>query len=454
MVVDNAKVIIRAKAYLRILKHALRWGSNALDRSSYKECMGMLIGELGEGPGPIKDVIVHDAVPISHGGKVEVSFAPEDYVSFSYVDADFSEQGLFTVGWYHTHPGLTAFLSDVDVRNQLGFQTPNPSAIALVFDHTYLQEEGNLGFKIFRLDDPSAGFASEYHEVDWVVEAPDSFGFFHEGIKDVIEAVQSRSPVILEINETPDVFGDIQLPGGNAVRAKIPDVDVVGVLEAFSGGIQRFVDAFVEPILRFFNEWGELVSTEVIDANVGVIEGLQRLKDGMNKGVERLQGWFKLALLEKFDGLETFISDRLESLGVTSDEMLKKVVAVKEATLRGVTEYLEGELSQKVKELAEQVAQAVARVDQVTKNLEQVDLGPQLEALEKASEQLTVDPTSKVEELAAGLRAAIEEQLGKLAEQLDELKKAQADQATSASVLARVLDGLQEDVRKLKGGDA
>ena len=169
---DNTIVIIKPKAYMKMKMHVLRFGSNVKDRNEYKECMGMLMGRNQKGKNPnIDDVVIEDVVPVSHGGKVEVAFKSEDYVNFSIIDSQFAEQGLFNVGWYHSHPGLTCFFSAVDIRNQLGFQSANPSAIGLVFDHERFKDEDDMGFDAYRLDDPSQGQMSDYHQVDWMVDA-------------------------------------------------------------------------------------------------------------------------------------------------------------------------------------------------------------------------------------------------------------------------------------------
>ncbi len=450
-VVDNTKVIIKPNAYYKMLVHALRWGSTEMDKAYYKECMGMLIGELGEGQGDLKDVIVHDIVPINHGGKIEVAFAPEDYISFSYVDSDFADQGLFTVGWYHTHPALTAFLSDVDIRNQLGFQTPNPSAIALVFDHMYLEEEGNLGFKIFRLNDPNQGFASDYHEVDWVVEPPDSSNFYLK-IKGLIEAVQTKSPVIAEINETPDVFGDIQMPGTNAMRSKLPEMDVMRLTESLTKGFQSLAEMFLDPLVRYMNEFAEKLASEVINGNVGIIEGLQALKKNMNKGIEKLQGWFKLALLEKFDTIETYIEDRFESVGKSGEKLLDLVKNLKTSIEQELNEYLEKDLAEKIADFERDVTGRMENITKVMGEVKEIDMDQQVEVLRAAAGNLGQDQGAIFDTVTKSLQEMVQTNLGDFTQKLSEIKSIQADQITTISVLARVLDGLKEDVQKLKGG--
>ena len=121
MVSDKNTVIVKPNAYYKMLVHVLRFGSKIKNKNDFREVMGILIGHL-EGDGAIKDVVVEDAIPISHGGSIEVAFAPEDYITFSMVDAEFAEKGWFSVGWYHSHIGCGVFMSDIDVRTHLILQ--------------------------------------------------------------------------------------------------------------------------------------------------------------------------------------------------------------------------------------------------------------------------------------------------------------------------------------------
>ncbi|TYZ59146.1 hypothetical protein PybrP1_000071 [[Pythium] brassicae (nom. inval.)] len=58
---------------------------------------------------------------------------------------------LLTLGWIHTHPRQTCFLSSVDIHTQCGFQSILPEAIAIVVAPTDRQR--NVG--VFRLTEPN-----------------------------------------------------------------------------------------------------------------------------------------------------------------------------------------------------------------------------------------------------------------------------------------------------------
>ncbi|KAB1267321.1 STAM-binding protein [Camelus dromedarius] len=57
------------------------------------------------------------------------------------------QQGLITLGWIHTHPTQTAFLSSVDLHTHCSYQMMLPESIAIVCSPKF-QETG-----FFRLTD-------------------------------------------------------------------------------------------------------------------------------------------------------------------------------------------------------------------------------------------------------------------------------------------------------------
>ncbi len=307
-------VIIKPEAYYKMLLHVLRFGNKERDKRQYREVMGMLIGSLGEGEPDkkgIRDVIIEDVVPISHGGAIEVAFAPEDYVTFSMVDAAYAEKNWFSCGWYHSHPGLDIFFSSTDIRNQLGWQTPNPSAIGIVFDHVYLEKPGDLGFRTFRLDNPAKGQMSGYHEVKATVIPPDSIEFYVKLI-DLINSVHSKEPPILEINEMPDFFGDIAFPSENQIFAKKPELDSAKILSELNIEFTKLLEVVTVPFIKFLNSWSENLINTTVKNNLQIRKDVITIKDKLSEGISNLQKNFKFSLKEKLNELDMYIDDKFE----------------------------------------------------------------------------------------------------------------------------------------------
>lgn len=447
------KVILKPQAYLKILVHALRWGSTAIPREQYKECMGMLFGTT-QG----NDVIVHEMVPINHGGSIEVNFSPADYGSFSSVDAKFGEQqNFFVVGWFHTHPGLGLFLSGVDVHNHLYWQSVNPLAIALVFDHTQLQEEGNLGFKIFRLNDVAQGNMSDFHEVKGELEAPSDLKLYKEGILQLIDNLHAKLPVILEINEVPDVFGDLRMPGANALRSKIPELDATKIIDSFKQSMSSLGEDFIAPLARFFVSWSQDISGKVVEGNVKILATLVSLKEAMNKGMQQIVNWFRFQAGEKINDIDVYIDDRFEALSNKSNaalEGLKQFPAqLKAAIDKIIAETVDTQiatLKAKVNESLGNLDKVIASLMEVQKNVQTQDQGLGNIITDVAAKKDTIGKQMDSGEKA--LLDVLKDKVKKPVDSLADLKRDQADLSATLKAFSAVLAGIKDDVQKLKGG--
>ncbi|KAJ2611743.1 hypothetical protein H4S08_003014 [Coemansia sp. RSA 1365] len=64
--------------------------------------------------------------------------------------AEQMDRDLITLGWIHTHPSQTCFMSSLDLHTQCSYQIMLPEAIAIVCSPSYQPR-----FGIFRLTDPS-----------------------------------------------------------------------------------------------------------------------------------------------------------------------------------------------------------------------------------------------------------------------------------------------------------
>jgi len=327
---DDSTVIIKPDAYYKMLVHVLRFGAKTRNRHEYKEVMGMLIGRL-EGEGTIKDVIIEDAVPVSHGGSIEVRFAPEDYVTFSMIDEKFAKKNWFTVGWYHSHPALDIFFSSIDIRNQLGWQTANPSAIGIVFDHTYLERPGDLGFRTFRLDDPSKGESSGYHEVKTEVEAPDKMEFYNRMIE-LISSIHTKEPPILELNEKTNLFGEIVFPSDGELMNRMPEIDSNRILNSIRTGLFDIIDSLLGPIITYYNTWSQNMLTKVSNQNLNVKRNLVNLKSIINNQLNDIQEKFNNKLRDFFNDLEFYIDDKFDGID-TKVEVIETSLQKLEETL-------------------------------------------------------------------------------------------------------------------------
>jgi len=317
---DQSLVTIKPLAYYKMLLHVLRFGSKYLEQKKLSEVMGVLIGRL-EGEDEIKNVIVEDVVPVSHGGSIEVKFSVEQLGAFGEIDGKIYEQygdaGWFSVGWVHSHPGLGIFFSETDKFNQIFWQK-NPSGIGIVFDHTYLDKPGDVGFRVFRLDetnldDPSLALKSGYHEVKAIVEPPDNLEFYLK-IMDLINKVHTGSPQILELNETLDLFSDVFIPEEEQITSKLPEIDFNEVYSTLKKGMDSFLELSIKPLIYFMNSWGQDTTSKIYLNNSQIINDIKELKDKLSNEIINLQQTFNYDLQNDLRDLDFYVDDKLEEI--------------------------------------------------------------------------------------------------------------------------------------------
>jgi proteasome lid subunit RPN8/RPN11 len=85
------------------------------------------------------------------------------------------KKDLITLGWIHTHPTQTAFLSTIDLRTQFGYQSSLPEGIAIVCAP---QQQPNLG--IFRVTEDGM------YKIKQIMQRNPNFGLKHEPINEVL----------------------------------------------------------------------------------------------------------------------------------------------------------------------------------------------------------------------------------------------------------------------------
>jgi proteasome lid subunit RPN8/RPN11 len=181
MVQAAGKVKLNLDIYKTIIATTVRYANARIPEEDWAEVYGLLFG-YNEG----NDVIVTDAIPFTHTKKkghiLRVEFDEEDYALAADIETQFYDRTppQFIVGWYHSHPGIKIMLSQDDVKNQLAWQTNNPLACALVFNHVRLIKQVEVaarkgdpvkplqqdpGFEVYRLDDPNRGIEAAYHMI-------------------------------------------------------------------------------------------------------------------------------------------------------------------------------------------------------------------------------------------------------------------------------------------------
>ncbi|MHA1747830.1 MAG: hypothetical protein ACTSYF_04220, partial [Promethearchaeota archaeon] len=352
---EEFPVIIKSLAYYKMLVHVLRFGSKIIDPNQCKEVMGGLIGHI-KTEGDKEFLVIEDAVPVSHGGTIEVRYSSEQLGSFERIDSrvfeKFGDRGWFSCGWYHSHPNLTPFFSGTDIQNQLFWQARNPAGVGLVFDHALLEKEGDLGFKAFRLDDPSKTRNTSYHEVKTIVEPPDDVDYYNK-IIDLIGNVYSKEVPILELNETTNFFDDIFIPSNDQLMIKKPELNLTQVINSFKVGISSFLEQSMVPLISVLNTWSQENLKKSFHNSVKMRKDIVEIKSSLSKGMTSIQKTFNHSLHDEFEDLDNYIDNRLDVFDEKQENLREKItkfeednnILINNALQEGLTHLKEGVLN-------------------------------------------------------------------------------------------------------------
>ncbi len=163
---DGKNFVLFWKAYKRIVGYGIRYASDKIKRKNWREVYGILVGSSEN-----NFVLIKDAIPMIAGQRAGVEYEDKQYVDMAEIDYKIYEKALkdkkndFIIGWWHTHPGFGFFFSPIDSLTQLGYQTNNPDAIGLIFDHVEKNKQ-SLGISGLRLKNAKRGIPSGYETVE------------------------------------------------------------------------------------------------------------------------------------------------------------------------------------------------------------------------------------------------------------------------------------------------
>lgn len=146
------RVRISTKAYIKLALHALKYANDTIPQTKWVEVIGLLTGKIENRDTPLACLNISDAFPIGHGTDVTVHIKDPQSTVRVYKEL---KKGESILGWYHSHPSYTPFMSQTDYATQVRYQRLSKAPqliapIALVIDPTLITTT-SYGFKIFRL---------------------------------------------------------------------------------------------------------------------------------------------------------------------------------------------------------------------------------------------------------------------------------------------------------------
>jgi COP9 signalosome complex subunit 5 len=123
-------------------------------KKNWVEVIGLMTGYIENEDTPLTCLVVNDAYPIGHGTNVNAWIRnPQSLVR---VHQEVKPKGEIILGWYHSHPGYSPFMSGTDYSTQVRYQklastkSQFTAPIAVVLDQTQISTT-SYGLKVFRL---------------------------------------------------------------------------------------------------------------------------------------------------------------------------------------------------------------------------------------------------------------------------------------------------------------
>ncbi len=450
---EDIPVVIEPTAYYKMLLHVLRFGSNVKDPNQCKEVMGGLIGHIKKKEGN-EVLIIEDAIPVSHGGAIEVRYSPEQLGDFAEIDSrvfeEHGEEGWFSCGWYHSHPGLSPFFSGTDIMNQLFWQAKNPAGVGLVFDHKYLDKPGDLGFKAFRLDDPSKSRNTGYHEVPVTVEPPDDISYYHN-IIELIDGVYTKQIPIMELNETTNFFEDVFIPEKDSLMIKKPELDLNHLINSLKTGMGNFLELSLTPLFILLNSWSQEILKKTFFNNTQMRQDLEDLKLNLSSGMIDIQKTFNYSLHDELEKLDIFIDDKLDILEEKQENLTEFMKEFKEKLITLTQNTLEEFKTPIFTEILKQIENSTANLDSINrKNVEIFkDLEKNTIALQEASKILEpskIRIIGSLEERCEKISENTKKKLKNTEKNFDNLEKESKKLLDDLKAAILVLEGSKEPI--------
>ncbi|MEW5759796.1 MAG: hypothetical protein AB1779_03405 [Candidatus Thermoplasmatota archaeon] len=173
---DIVDVYIAKSAIEKILKHCTKYAKDEL------EVMGLLIGDVYRWKRKIYTVVDDIVTTELDATTISVKFKKSSLGELAKV-LDSIEYDYIIVGWYHSHPGFTSFISDKDIETQSRIFN-RPYHVSIVVDPILKEMKAfkfeknsfyETHFVIFRDEDRKRPLSKEYTRkileyIDYVVK--------------------------------------------------------------------------------------------------------------------------------------------------------------------------------------------------------------------------------------------------------------------------------------------
>ncbi|MFX0042600.1 MAG: hypothetical protein ACFE8L_06795 [Candidatus Hodarchaeota archaeon] len=424
---NKGRIIIKKEAFRNMITHVLRFGSNALEKSV--EVMGICLGELVENE---KDIVLINAIPITHGKKVSVGFTKDDYDLLTQLEKQYQKKNLNIVGWYISHPGWGLYFSDVEIKTHQFFQKEsNPNGFCIVFDHTLMDNEKIFGFEIFRFDDYKK--ADKYHNVVFEIEEPADLDYF-KWVQKFVEDSQKQEPILIkEISESKEsIPGELQeIPVSEEISPE-EELEVYSqispIISGFQKGVSKFSETVIDAFKSQFGDWTNNLKEGSSKGSEYLRNSINKMKDAASQSLIKVENWFNKnmdSMLNSFK--ETFVNyvdQRVEAqiqlrneLNNIKEDLFKDLDRITDKNLN----FIKNELASVVKLTTEKVnisTEMNSKIEETIGSISNV-----ISAIENESNNLINNIENIIETTINQFEISINEKIEKISSELQPFKE-------------------------------
>jgi proteasome lid subunit RPN8/RPN11 len=380
---NNGTIFIKKEAFRNMMTHVLRFGNEALEKSI--EVMGICLGKYDA---PEDKVIIENAVPITHGVKVEIGFDKEMYDLFTQIEKNYQAE---IIGYYHSHPSWGLYLSESDLKNVQYFQNEKfPHGFSVVFDHTLMGKGGKLGLEIYRLDDFNN--PDKYHSVSFEIETPTTLEYF-KWVQKFAEDFQKKSPLLIkEINEfVESVPGELQEIPTAEIEQPSEEVlelpEISSLISGFQQGSEKLSEMYIDMVKTQIIDWVKDVDQGTSKGTAYISKAVNKMKEAISSGLLKVGSWFNRtlnnAVIEFKNSVSKYVDTRIddhkqftEEVSKIKDELLNNLNTIIDNNVKNINEEL-GTAIDSLKEKLGETTQINSKVEELVgqfeKNLIEID---------------------------------------------------------------------------------
>lgn len=320
---EKGKIFIKKEAFRNMITHVLRFGNDALEESV--AVVGVCLGNVdinGE------NVIIVNAIPISHGNGIEMEFLEEMQEAIAQIEKE--HENTSVLGWYHSHPGKGLYFSDVDKKNQQYFQKKdNPHGFGMVFDHSLMGEDGKLGFEVYRLNNYKK--IDQYHQVSCDIETPNSLEYF-KWVQKFVEDFQKKMPVLInelnelgrppkeELQEIPSLEEEISQKINNEDNSQLESI-----VSGFEKETFRFSETIVSSLKPQLGAWTKNFDEDINKGSEYTFNIIEQMNDAISSGLAKVQNWFDKNLGEISNNFKNIVAKNVGKRIKFQNELIEKI---------------------------------------------------------------------------------------------------------------------------------